>query len=477
MQKSTKNFSDLADEYSTKEYSYSEDGKLKEVVCKKFKINEAIKSAYLSLDERVRRYADKSQLHNEKIISKTVYDDKKIQTFITDFTQTAEGKRRTQLSDEEIKTEVQELFDKILSEKGIDKSVAPKIKITPNTNLAHGGSYNEDLNVLELNPNSFRAGLFNLEDVTMHEGTHFEEALLRSRLGDDVVAQSVKNKLTSRIFEGEAEEILIGRDFFGAKTIKRPKLTEKMKKDFQEFATDNLYTNNYEFRQNILSLASNKGKAQNEAQEEIMSKITKLIDDNPDFTTQYSSKEEAIEMLLNYSISHNTRFSIMTKKSKIDVSHLPKLTPEEEKRALDSLDGFLETMEGNARLGGFKLFGNTQEEFNSYQFSREEVLAQEKGNKFAIEKIKAKVEQMKKDGTLTPQLEAYYSNVINKSQLTIEYKTKGQAWYQKYIQSLNNPDDKALEEAVKKEWEELSAMQEKIIDPLIPTGVWERMTK
>ena len=30
MQKSTKNFSDLVDEYSTKEYSYSEDGKLKE---------------------------------------------------------------------------------------------------------------------------------------------------------------------------------------------------------------------------------------------------------------------------------------------------------------------------------------------------------------------------------------------------------------------------------------------------------------
>lgn len=477
MQKSTKNFSDLVDEYSTKEYSYSEGGKLKEVTEKRFKIDKTAKTFYLEMDEKRKALVNKNLLYQEQVTSKTKYDDKKIETFITDFAKTAEGKRRAQMSDEEIEKEVQELFNKALSKKGIDKSVAPKVKIVPNENIAHGGSYDQKTNVLELNPNSFRTGVFSLEDVTMHEVTHFEEALLRSRLDNDTATQIVKNKLASRIFEGEADEVIVSGGFMGPKTIKTPKLSEKMKKEFKEFATNSLYTNNKDFQKDILALSNNKGKASNEAQKEILSNITKLIDDNPDFISQYSSKEEAIEMLTNYSASHNTRFLTMTSESKIDTSKLPKLTPEEEKRALDSLDRFLETMEGNARISGFKFFGITQEEFNNYQFSREEVLAQKEGNTFAIKEIKAKIEQMKKDGTLTPQLEAYYNYAINKSQLTIEYKTKGQAWYQKYIQSLNNPNNKALKESVQEEWEELSKIQEKIKDPLIPTGVWERIKK
>ncbi len=475
-QKSTKNFSELVDKYSTKEYSYSKGGKLKEVVSKEFEINENAKNSYLKLDENVRQCVNKSGLYNETMVSKTLYDDKKIKTFVTDFAQTAEGKRRAQMSDEDILAETQKLFDDILAKKGIDKTVAPKVKIIPD-DLHHGGSYNQNTNVLELNPNSFRAGKFNLEDVVMHETTHFEEALLRSRLDDDVVAQATKNKLTSRIFKGEADEVIVSGGLLGTKTVKTPKLSEKMKKEFQEFATDNLYTNDDEFRRNIVSLANNEGKAQNAAQEKIMSKISKLIDDNPDFVKQYSSKEEAAEMLANYSASHCVRFSAMTDRSKIDVSGLPKLTLEEEKRALDSLDGYLETVEGNARMSGFRIFGNTKEEFNNYQFSREEVLAQKNGNAYAIEKIKAKKGQMKKDGTLTPQFEAYFDSVINKSGLTIEYKTKGQVWYQKYIESLNNPDNVALKEAVEKEWEELAKISEQIQNPLIPTGVWERVKK
>ena len=102
-----------------------------------------------------------------------------------------------------------------------------------------------------------------------------------------------------------------------------------------------------------------------------------------------------------------------------------------------------------------------------------DVLTEEKKSK----KLSNLLQKMKKEGTSTPQLEAYFNDVIDKSELTIEYKTRGQAWYQKYIQSLNNPDDEVLKEAVKKEWEELSAIQEKIKDPLIPTGVWERIKK
>ena len=178
-------------------------------------------------------------------------------------------------------------------------------------------------------------------------------------------------------------------------------------------------------------------------------------------------------MLLKYSQSHNTRFLMMIQRSNLDFSKLPKLNPEEQKRALESLDGFLETIEGNARIGG--IFGSTQEEFNNYQFSREEVLAQLKGNGFSIKKLKSKLEQMKKDGTLTPQLEAYYKDAIDKSKLIIEFKTKGQAWYKKYIESINNPSNTALKEAVEKEWKELKNMMEQIGDGYFAAGIWERI--
>ena len=470
---STKNLSDLVDKYSVKEYTHSSDGKLRQVVNKEFILNEAAKKDYDRLPKHVKPYIDKKSLYEENIISKTTYDDKKITSFVTDFAKTAEGKRRAAMTDDEISAEVKKLFDEVLDEKGIDKSLAPKIKIMP-ADITHGGGYSELNNVLEINPNAYRAGLFELENVLAHEGTHFEEALLRSRLDSSVVTEAAKKKLISRIYKGEADEIIYQSSFFGSSSVKTPKLSEKMKKEFEEFAVNNLYTDDFDLQNSIMKLIKNGTKANDEAQKKLLDKIMKLINDNPDFISQYSSKEEAVEMLLKYSKSHNIRFLIMTQKPKIDFSKLPKLSSEEQKRALESLDGSLETVEGNLRIGGFKIF-STQEEFNNYQFSREEVLAQLKGNDFSIKKLKSKLEQMKKDGTLTPQLEAYYKDVIDKSELTIEFKTKGQAWYKKYIESLNNPDDTALKEAVEKEWKELEKMTEQLGSGYFATGMWERI--
>ena len=163
----------------------------------------------------------------------------------------------------------------------------------------------------------------------------------------------------------------------------------------------------------------------------------------------------------------------MTNITNIDTSAMPKLTLEEQKRAIESLNGKLETMEGNAKVSGIKIFGATQEEYNSYQFSREEVLAEQKGYAFLIREFKSKMEQMRKKGTLTPALEAYYNDEIKKAELTIEYKTKGQAWYKKYLESVNNPNNATLKEAIEKEWEEIEEIIKKTQRELIPTGVWQ----
>ena len=472
MQKSTKNFKELIDEYSQKEYSYDKNGKLKEVINKTFKKNKEAEAIYLQKPEYIRKQLGMNLIYDENMTSKVIYDDSKVSTFVTDFTRTVEGQRRAKMSDEEIEKEIRTLFDKILAQKGIDERYAPTIRIETK-DVSKCGFYQESTNTLGINIDAYKKAGFNLEEILMHEGTHFEEALLRSRLDKSEVEDLVIQKLVSRIYNGEAEEIIVKNNLFGFNTMKAPRLSEKMKKEFEEFSRNNLYTKDETTRFALMDLISDRIKLKNDTQRDLLAKITKLVDDNPDFVQQYSSRDEAIEMLIKYSTSHNTRFDIVTNMPNIDTSSMPKLTLEERKRAIESLNGKLETIEGNARIGGIKIFGPTQEELNSYHFSKEEVLAEQKGNSFLIQKLKSKMEEMRKNGTLTPAFEAYYNDQIKKAELTIEYKTKGQAWYKKYLESINNPNDIALKEAVEQEWKSIEETVSNINRKLFPTGVWQ----
>ncbi len=472
MQKSTKNFKELVDEFSQKEYLYDKNGKLKEVINQTFKTDDGVKAIYSKQPEYIRRQLGIDHLYDKKVTSKVVYDDNKVSTFVADFAKTIEGKRRAKMSDDEIEQEIRTIFDKILADKGIDKKYAPTLIIEARDTSRYG-YYDEKTNTLGININSYKIGGFSLEETLMHEGTHFEEALLRNRLDKNVIQNLIIEKLISRIYEGEGEKIIVKGGLFGFETIEPPKLSEKMKKEFEEFSRNNLYTKAEGVRYALGDLIGDKTKLENETQRELLAKITKLIDDNPDFIQQFSSRDEAIEMLTKYSMSHNTRFNIMTNITNIDTSAMPKLTLEEQKRAIESLNGKLETMEGNAKVSGIKIFGATQEEYNSYQFSREEVLAEQKGYAFLIREFKSKMEQMRKKGTLTPALEAYYNDEIKKAQQIIEYKTKGEAWYKKYLESVNNPNNATLKEAIEKEWEEIEEIIKKTQRELIPTGVWQ----
>ena len=189
-----------------------------------------------------------------------------------------------------------------------------------------------------------------------------------------------------------------------------------------------------------------------------------MLDKNPDFVAQYSSQDEALTALARYSLSHNSRYRMFTnvKVGSIPSDSIPSLTPSQIAHAKQSLVDSIATTEGNGRIAGINGMFATGKDFNQYQFSPEEVLAQQNGHKFLIKNLTTKLNEMKKAGTLTPDDETFITSLIEKSKSVIEYKTKGLEYYEKYTQLINNPTDSKLAEAVKLLEKELVTIQSKM---------------
>ena len=433
---------------------------------------------------------DKSKWIKEKEIE----IDRKTKSFeekIKEFKQSAEGQRRAALSDEQIKAEVEVLYNDAFDRLGIPQEQRPTLEIVKN-DANKCGSYNKGRHTLNFNPESYKSGVMEIEDVIMHEATHCREALLRAGIPQDRVDSIVADELIGRIRNGESEEIIKGGGFLGADMTKPPKMSTAMKEDFIQFARDNLYNKdsaigeiiqNLDYQYSIRNYSSFKiEKLQNaeKAGQSIIDKLKTLMKKHPDFTKQYSTEQEALEALVGYSKAHNFRYNLFTN-TKInrsgfsgvgaDYVDVKPLTGDALARAEQSLVDQIATVEGNGRTSG-KFFGCSEAEFNQYQFSPEEVLAQKNGNNYLIDKMTAKINDMRASGTLTPEQEAYLTKVIEKAKIVIEYKTKGLEYYKKYTQMINNPNDRELAATVKAMGNELNALKAKISQE-----EWQKVTK
>lgn len=443
--------------------------------------------------EDVKNLFDKSKWTREKEVEigrKT----KNLKERIKEFKESPEGKRRAALTEEQVKAELEALYDDAFERLGVPKEQRPQLNIKTKE-ASHGGYYSTNGHKIEFNPEAYKSGVMEIENVIMHEATHCKEALLRAGIPQDRVDVIVVDELIGRIRNGEAEEIIKGANLFGADMAKPPKMNNAMKEDFIQFAKDNLYNKDKDIRKiisnydnqlsykrhKISSFKIEEFQEAEKAAEPILNKLRTLMNKHPDFVKQYGTEQEALEALVEYSKAHNFRYNFFTN-TKInrstqsgkyaDYVDVEPLTGEALTRAEQSLVDEIATIEGNGRASGFKIFGPSNKEFNQYQFSPEEVLAQKNGNNYLIEKMTAKMNEMRKAGTLTPEQEAYMTKAIEKAKLVIEYKTKGLEYYKKYTQMINNPDDKKLAaevEAMSKELDTLKAT--------FQPKEWERITK
>lgn len=385
-----------------------------------------------------------------------------------EFRTTPEGIRRASLTDEEIQNEVSNLYNEAFDKLGVPEEQRPILNIKK-AEINHGGAYCKGKHSLEFNPESYKAGNFEVEDVIMHEATHCKEALLRAGIPKERANQIVKEQLISRVMNGESEKVVVKGGFMGADMMTPPKMSPKMKKEFIEFAKNDLYkdemNSDLAVYSNVLDLKLNPVKSnpvsnmrvveKQKKVQPLVDKINKLIEDNPDFVSQYENKEQAILNLTRYSVSHNVRYSFFSD-VKInkgstwspDYVNVPELSGEKLAQAEQSLIDNITTIEGNGRMSGLNGMFAGSKDFNQYQFSPEEVLAQKNGNNFVIEKFTDKIQKMKEAGTINPEEEAKLTTAIERAKLVIEYKTKGLEYYKRYTEMINNPNDKELAKTV-----------------------------
>ena len=386
------------------------------------------------------------------------------------FQESPEGIRRAKLTPEQLKAEIQNKYNQVFDELGIPKEQRPVLKVE-NADIKHCGAYSARKHELMVNPEAYKAGVMELDDVLMHEATHCKEALLRAGLPKAKVDQIIRDNLIARISGGENEKIIMSGDILGPVMMKPPKLTSGMQKDFISFAKNHLYKSDDVFTNDFRKYISAKEQLVHKASPENLQavkvasqKVTSLIDDlhalvdkHPEFVNAYKTKEEAIIALEQYALSHQVRYKLFTNNTIPGIT--PKsLTLEQMKFAEKSLNNYVDTLEGNAANQGiFSMFGG-KKQFNQYQFSPEEVLSQKNGQNFVIKNFKAKLAELKKNGTLTPETEAYLTGAIKKAEATIAYKTKGLEYYEVYRKMINNPADKALAAKVNALEQELNVL-------------------
>ncbi len=410
----------------------------------------------------------------EKVPVKKKIEYEKSVDQVEKFKKSPEGIRRAALSDEQIEAEVYKSFDNAFDELGISKELRPKLKIDKASENS-GGSYSSSNHTITYNPESYRTGTFEIDDVIMHEATHCKEALLRAGLSQDKVNEIVEKELIDRILNGESEKIILKGGFWGPKTMTPPKMNSSLKQDFIKLAQENIYKSDDNLTRNLSSFVDeyeaiksgskyassvNLETAQNEIAP-FISKVKAILDKHPEFTSQFDCYDDALNEMLKYSLSHKIRYNAFTDISVrgINSADLPKLSPELMRKAEQSLVDNIATIEGNGRISGLNGLFATDKAFNQYQFSPEEVLAQQNGKNFLIKNLSARLEQLKQSGTLSPEEESFITSMIEKSKLIMEYKTKGLEYYQKYTQLINNPGDENLAQVVKTLESELNAMK------------------
>lgn len=371
---------------------------------------------------------------------------------IEKFKQTPEGQRRAKLSDKQIETEIRRIYKEIFDEIGVSDADRPTLVIEKSREN-FGGSYSPRLHTIKCNPNCYRNGMFDIEEVLRHEASHCQDYMLNAGFPESRRKEVVQNSLINKILNGEAEYIAKGPNGYNLSTMKSPKMSLKFREEFARFAENNLYHDNgiesllrtYQQEKHLILENSGFANHQNFKRAEgllngFLSELKMLLENNPDFVAQYKNYDEALDVLADYCLAHQYRYNRILE---IAPKSLP-LTQDDVAYTVNALSKKVNEIDGTARVNEACVLKMNEDMFNHYSYSRDEVTAQTRGLNYLIKCLTKKLENKRIDSSSVPEAEQYLVNRIKTANLKIEERIKGQEYYEKYIELLNNPNNDVL---------------------------------
>lgn len=419
------------------------------------------------IKERAKDLVSSINLTNRKTDTIKTFDEKM-------YKKTPEGRRRASLTDTEVEQLVRTEYDRVFDELGIGKEYRPEL-IIKNIDSPLAGSYDTNSHSVLYNINSYRNGLGDIDEVLMHEGTHCKRALLRSGLSRTELKDTVKSILRSKILNGDAEEVPYSSNTFCAETVKTPIMSSKMRFDFLKLAESELFVDDTLLNKRLIdyqhqhSLAMGKSGYANPSKLHsaevdilpVLEKLKEILNKHPDFIKQYNSYDEALDILLKYSIAQNSRYSAYSF-SRVGHGIKYPISPSQIEEAKHSVREYINTRDGNNVVS--KCIGNfvDRKAYNQYQFSDEEVLAHKTANEYVLRKSTDELTARKAIGLLSPEREQYLNNQIEKTSLVIEQRTKGLEYYKNKIRLRNNPNNSPLRTVVEQQEQELEKLRQQI---------------
>ena len=383
------------------------------------------------------------------------------------FKKTPEGKRIASLSDEQITSEVRNIFNEILDEIGMPEASRPKLKIiSKEKNL--GGSYNQANHSVSFNIESYRAGLFDIEETIRHEISHCQDAMLKSRLTSVNIREIAQKSLVDRILNGDSPRVAKWHNGYGFETMEPPKMSMKLRREFAQFAKENIYNDNFSafslrdlqeqrrfIRENSGFAKSKKPVVLESSLSDVMAKLQRLIDENMDFVRQYSNYDDALYALSDYVLSHKYRY----KSLQVKCPESMPLKQSDVAAVQKAMYNKVTQIDGASRLHERFGVNVTDDVYAQYAYSHEEVVAETTALRYLIRKLTEKVEAKRLNGLLTSKEEAQVAEKIKVLNHKIDVRLKGCEYLEEYTKYLANPEDAVLKANVARLKSELDAIK------------------
>ncbi len=419
------------------------------------------------------------RMKNGRVVSRETADQ------VPDFDLFKPGEHPSQFDSETLKSKIIETAEARIKANGYDGGGINPEKVTIGGHEYHGGVHSSHAHRIQCHANTYRHGIFSLEEMVVHEARHAQQAFLRARLSPADRAKAVQEQLFDNIRVGESEEILVRHnilDILGPEMMVPPPLNQhpELAKAYIQLLEQEVFPNavNWaaDFQANRLS-GTPRDVAERLAQ--MKAKLSHMIEASPDFANRFfndpvgkGSTENALKSLLDYTEAQSTRYRAFSldhhRAEVLEAMRKFPLTDLEKETAIQSLKEYIACREGNARNQGFlnRVVGG-ERAFNQYQFSPEELLCRNTAAQYEQVALGAQRQSLKSQGALTPELEAQIADRLTLLDLELKRNQLGAKMYEAYNKVRFNPEEASAKVAL----ETLEKSYQQVMDVLAGKGV------